>query len=210
MGRTAAVLDESGTAYAVTNCGLLRLDDAGQLVWRSNFDDRTVDAVIVDSAGGLIGAGTIDNPDGRDPYVVMGFTDDGEIDWEISYSSTAENEHVAEFILDHEENAIVAGTVYVRDGSNYSWQLGTGKVDANGNLLWFQTFQAGNYGNAEPAGIAVDADDNIVIGVAANLDGGLRAVKYDPEGEELLEIHYESPDDCRPDEDDDDEGCGCS
>ena len=204
----AAAFDDEGSTYASFRCGVLRMDDSGELIWRVKLEDRRIFDLHADSEGGLIGAGHLINEDARPPYVVTRFVGDGEIDWEATFGKTIDIDIPATSILDPTGNAILTGSTFVRDGSNYSWQLGTGKVDVNGNLLWFQTFQAGNYRTTEPVDIAVDADDNIFIGVAANLDGGLRAVKYDPDGEELLEIHYESPDDCLPDEDDD-EGCGC-
>jgi hypothetical protein len=80
-----------------------------------------------------------------------------------------------------------AGNIYVTGYSqNSNSQLGyvTIKYPPNGNQIWAARFDSTNYPSATPAGLSLDASNNVIV------TGSAATVKYDANGNQLWTVPY--------------------
>ena len=93
---------------------------------------------------------------------------------------------------DSEQNIYAVGTTYLEEeGFNRNNKLSVAKLDANGAILWENTYQS-NLENLTGFSIAILPNDEILIG--GSQGGNLAFLKLNPDGEQLdFEIISASP-----------------
>ena len=159
-----------------------KLDADGNTLWANQvggmYDNDEGRAVAVDASGNVYLTGRIDmtatNINADTDAFVAKFDADGNLLWneQVGGSSADEGTGIA---LDSRGNVLIAGdfrgTADFNPDSNRSFSLKSGgdfgefvlKLDTNGGFVWADNFQVGRFGGSNVNGIAVDANDDVIV-----------------------------------------------
>ncbi len=160
----------------------------------ANGSDKVYD-LVRDAAGNFFMTGRIDSdpsfaPD--DDAWTAKLNAAGTILWNVSYNSGAGREDRGSFV-----RVAPSGNVYItgRTWNGSDFDVLTIKYTGSGTQQWVRTYDGGN-GNDEPAGLAIDANENIIIAASAQVAGDTTydviALKYDNGGTQQWATLYNS------------------
>ena len=176
-----AVVDATGNIYVTgyenrddlgqdSNVWLRKYDTDGNTIWTETYDspDHRDDyglGVAVDAAGNVYVTGSEKRGDRDFPKDdwLRKYDTDGGVLWTQTYDSPAH-------LKDHSRGVAVdaAGNVYVT-GAEYRPDLGQAnniwfrKYDANGNILWTETYDSPDHDQDMGYGITVDTTGNFYV-----------------------------------------------
>lgn len=171
----------------------------GNFIWFDTFNgmanqDDEARAVAVDGMGNLITAGVTRGPTSFDVWVRK-LDDLGaskSIAWTTTYNGVADGLDVAFAIdVDSMGNPVVAGAETVAGQGLNMWIRKLSS--AQGSTLWTRSYNAGANKNDIAEGVAVDADDNVIVaGFDAQADAttDVRIRKYTADGTLLWSQSY--------------------
>lgn len=162
----------------------IKYNSRGNELWNRTYDSGGSDeahGIAVDLADNIIVTGYC-----QLNYYTIKYTPNGTELWNSTYNSGGDDLAFAAAV-DSESNITVTG----RSNDNYY----TIKYDPNGTELWNRTYNGTGFDEA--TGVAVDSDDNIVVtGYSMNATGNSTndyyTIKYDPNGNEIWNVTYDS------------------
>jgi hypothetical protein len=156
--------------------------------WNVNYDNLfNVDLpshISTAPDGGVVSAGTTYFSANEDDYLIIKHDPDGAFQWEYTYNGTGDHyDKVQDLHVDPLGNIYVCGRSY---GPNFGIQWLITKLDADGNELWVERYDAGNPGAQQNAlALSVASDGRVAVtGWARNADFvvGFMTASWDPNG----------------------------
>ncbi len=218
----AAVVDDNGNIYMTgetidfsaeqeTDILTIKFDKDGNLVWTSTKNDDcdqddAGNAIAIDSDGNVYVAGYVDNCYNFDDYAIIKYDANGNFLWMTTYDTPPYggylpfNDRATNIFVDDNGNVYVTGTCGNYDAQNQyiHRDIGTLKLDANGNILWDRRFNTEENGDDIPMGISVNkAGEVSVIGYRHSQnsleDGDILTLMYDANGNLKWKDRYDGP-----------------
>ncbi|MBK9332720.1 MAG: SBBP repeat-containing protein [Ignavibacteria bacterium] len=196
-------LDNSGnlivtgnTGNSGTDIGTIKYNSAGVQLWTTKFngaqiiEDRS-NGIAKDRNGNVYSVGKSKTGQGGDNIVIVKYDPQGNQKWIYNRGGTfaGYNAYDEGKAITVDSNGFVyfTGTVYAHPSSKN--EICTGKLDSNGNAIWFVTASGtySNHGDDEGNDIIVDTLGNVYItGQLTNISGNLDyiTVKYNSSGVE--------------------------
>lgn len=144
-------------------------------------------AAVMDSSGCMIVTGYQDT--NGDEYLTVKFNDAGTNVWSTPYNKGVGSDRATAIALDSAKNVIVTGYVWNTNKNDIYTAKYSGTTGA---LIWGQTYSAGSGVNSRGAAIAVDINDNVIVGGSANTPDDFVLLKYDANGNNLKVATYNS------------------
>ncbi len=180
----------------------IKYDTNGEVVWQNRYNSPADEAdegynLEIDNAGNVVVMGESSvNFDTETVLQKINGTS-GETVWVKNYTVPDSFEATVpnSMLLDADNNIIINGMTNLSD-SFYEVDLFTTKFDAQGNVVWLNTFDGPSDEDYDGDGkLALDADGNVYVGFTsygfANPD--MRVIKYSAAGEEMWQYRYGSP-----------------
>lgn len=135
----------------------------------ANGSDKVYD-IVRDAAGDFFLTGRIDSDPSfaaDDDLWVAKMNAAGTLVWNVSYGSGAGLEDRGSYI-----RVATSGNVYVtgRRWNGADYDVLTVKYNASGAMQWAEVYDGGNGGD-EPAGLAIDAAENIIVAASSQVAG---------------------------------------
>ncbi len=171
---------------------------SGSSVWSDVYpgEDHGVaigHGIAVDSVGDVVVVGEEFKLGENANIIVRKYNNDGEILWTRTFhGDPAGDDRGRAVAIDSEDNIIAVGNTF-KNGENQNVWIR--KYNADGALLWTETFDGppslGDRGYA----VAVDSEDNIVVGGSEYHAIGLNDLwvgKYDADGNFLWDYRYDN------------------
>ncbi len=189
----------------------VKYDKNGNLKWVSSVNDDCDEndvgyAVTADEEGNVYVAGLLSNCSNLDDYVIIKYDSNGNILWQTTYNSPLYNnvmpfnDEAAYIVVDDDGNVYVSGICRQFDEltSYVHRDIGTAKLDRNGNLLWADLFNTAGNGDDTPTGISVNKfGDVFVVGYRWSQnntdDADLLVLMYDKNGNLKWSDRYDGP-----------------
>lgn len=199
--------DGSGNVYVAgfivpetgnQNIWVRKYDPDGSEVWTTELDpgagnDDRGYGVAVDDAGNVYVAGSVTPMPGESDLWFGQLDPDGAEVWSQSVSGPEPGADGANDIaLDAANNVVVVG--YARVGNN-DIDIWIGKYDSAGTELWTDTVAGPAALDDRAQGVAIDADDNVVVAGFVSNEGFNKDVwirELDPDGAERWTTIYDS------------------
>src|SRR6185369_7328064 len=144
-------------------------------------------AAVMDSSGCMIVTGYQDT--NGDEYLTVKFNDAGTNVWSTPYNKGVGSDRATAIALDSAKNVIVTGYVWNTNKNDIYTAKYSGTTGA---LIWGQTYSAGSGVNSRGAAIAVDINDNVIVGGSPNTPDDFVLLKYDANGNNLKVATYNS------------------
>jgi hypothetical protein len=150
-----------------------KINDLGQIEWRSTFGDyrsgEAVGAVAGNDGTYIIGANIQDFIGVDSDIALYGLDADGELLWTKLYGTTTENEQIEDIIRTQDDQLVFVGST---DGFNKAL---IAKADLNGDTLWYRQIDAAPFDDELRGVIEEDGGENLVavgqtVPTGANLD----------------------------------------
>lgn len=161
---------------------IVKYDYDGTVVWVQRYSDGVNNfcwAVDVDLSQNYVVTGYGYNGYNND-YLTIKYADSGDTLWSRRYDGGF-NDLGADVAVDSANNIIVTGSSYSFADTTYRYL--TIKYDAQGETLWVRPFLSPYYLDNHAYGVAVDADNNIIVVGKPGLFPLI--IKYNPTGDTL-------------------------
>lgn len=187
----AIAVDASGNVYvagvsAQSGTGMdyvvLKYSTAGALQWTRTYGGSGIDiatSLKLDPSGNVYVTGGSQGATSGYDYATVKYNNAGLLQWIARYNSSENDDDVATALaIDKGGNIHVTGYSYAfKSGDDFA----TIKYTPSGQLQWVTRFDSPANFNDEPAGIAVDAVGNVVVGGFSETEDGsvYSTVKYD-------------------------------
>jgi hypothetical protein len=145
--------------------------------------------VVIDQKQNVIVTGSSSTPASSDDFLTIKYASDGTPLWTNRWDGPAHLQDEAEYLaVDAYGNVYVAGMSEVTAAT---WNAVAIKYSADGKLLWASHYNRDGTNYCAPAGLAVDADGNVLITASiAYATTAYIAVKYDPLGNAVWTNYY--------------------
>jgi len=178
---------------------LQKYDQVGDLVWSRTYscewntivppndNDRAL-GVAVDPSGSVIAVGFEDRSEILEDLnlVVRKYDGDGNLLWSASSNGGGGPDAANAVVTDSSGNIIVAGYEYP--------DIAVIKYDSAGAPMWKKTWNSGGGGVEQALAVGVDGSGSIYIGgFRSRFSRDALVLKYDPAGNLLYSITYDSP-----------------
>lgn len=150
-----------------------KIDEDGQIEWRSTFGDyrsgEAIGAVAGNDGSYIIGANIQDFIGVDSDIALYGLDANGEPLWTKVYGTTTENEQIEDIIRTRDGQLVFVGST---DGFNKAL---IAKADLNGDTLWYRQIDAAPFDDELRGVIEEDNGENLVavgqtVPTGANLD----------------------------------------
>ena len=203
----AIATDAMGNAYAAgyiqdavgdANIWVRKYDSAGAEQFTvtfdpsGGFDDRAY-GIAIDSAGNILVTGDAAVGAAESDIWVAKLDTAGAETWSVTVAGPDSGADVGNAIaVDSADNVIVGGYLRVANGDNDIW---VGKYDAGGVEQWTEQVAGPDGLDDRAEGVAIDADDNIIVGGFISNEGFNRDIwlrRYLPAGTEDWTTIYDS------------------
>src|SRR5262245_50375630 len=153
----------------------IKYTPSGDVAWERTYDGSThqsdaANDIALDAKGDVLVTGIVNNSDG---CMTLKYDLDGRLLWERLESGDIDSMlGPARVRTDSSGNVIVFGEPETTCGLS---QFRTWKYDPGGELLWIRTFTEGPCLSADPAALAIDKNDNVIVAGSAMVSaGGMR------------------------------------
>ncbi|MBI3501945.1 MAG: SBBP repeat-containing protein [Bacteroidetes bacterium] len=178
----------------------LKYDNSGNLQWVKTHDGTSgandeAKSIAVDGSGNVYVTGDADNAGTGEDYTTIKYDASGNELWVQAFDGTGRMDNVSAIAVDASGNSYITGCIQM--GPNLTdMDFATLKYDANGNVLWTQTFNGSANGNDMTNALALDASNNVIVtgfsqGDTSGLD--IATIKYDTDGNQLWLKKYNGP-----------------
>ncbi|MBV9926067.1 MAG: SBBP repeat-containing protein [Acidobacteria bacterium] len=186
----------------------VKYDAAGRQLWAARYGnpDRRVEYpedIAVDSAGNVYVTGTAWRglaPGTDYDVITIKYDSSGNQQW-VRFYATASQEFGVALEADGAGNVYVTGSGRFIGADGFpAGQFVTLKYDPAGNVVWTRTYNGPDGRGAVPVDLKLDAAGNVYVAGAVTAltasgatDDDLAVVKYDPAGNLLRAVKYDTP-----------------
>ncbi|NLP08929.1 T9SS type A sorting domain-containing protein [bacterium] len=143
----------------------------------------------VDRGGAAYAGGTGQDQQGRDLFVIVRISADGELLWRKTAAAAGQNAcGIAAQALDQQGNLVVTGSFYrTPTAADPGGDVYTFKLDPGGRLVWQAIYSGEAPSDDHPLALAVDASGHACV---ATVGKNREILRYDPDGKLLWQAGY--------------------
>ncbi|MBI5476310.1 MAG: SBBP repeat-containing protein [Ignavibacteriales bacterium] len=204
----AVVVDSTGNIY-VTGLSVgystmsdyltIKLNPGGEIKWIARWNDSMngydkVEAISIDKNNNIVVSGYATGIDSSYDIVTVKYDSSGNELFSIAYIGIPHsNQIMCAMTIDTEGNILIAGQTNEIEINSYEYLIL--KYDANGNLLFKQTYSASNGLESKPSDIAIDVEGGIYVtgkSKGSDLTYDYATVKLNSNGEIIWVARYSS------------------
>jgi hypothetical protein len=196
-------VDDSGNVYVTghTTCAwtsqnymTIKYSSVGDSVWMRLYnhtanEDESANDIAVDNDGNVYVTGKSWDHATRYDYATVKYDSSGNEVWVTRYNGVSDSTDIAEAItVDTSGNVYVTGSSFVSDSAP---DIVTIKYSGDGDTVWTRYYDGSGGRGDYPTAMAIDGAGNIyVIGRSVEANADYCVIKYDSDGNELWDAHY--------------------